>query len=180
MTLPHPGWGSGVLFPRAPAPKPQSTQTPGWFLLQKVALRLTMTLGISHAREVHPAVPASQEESPQLSPGLSQTWPQGAEEEVVPVSRNGSGEALQERLCPHPHLREQEAGQKQQLGAAGEARAAPKDVLSLTFPGAAAEDRADDSRLGRRAGTAGTLGGMGVGRRRARIIKGTHTFCRWC
>ena len=96
------------------------------------------------------------------------------------MSRNGSGEALQERLCPHPHLREQEAGQKQQLGAAGEARAAPKDVLSLTFPGAAAEDRADDSRLGRRAGTAGTLGGMGVGRRRARIIKGTHTVCRWC
>lgn len=82
--------GRGVLFPRAPAPKPQSTQTPGWFLLQKVALRLTMTLGISHAREVHPAVPATQEESPQLSPGLSQT--------VAPGSQGGGGPSEQERV----------------------------------------------------------------------------------
>ena len=62
-----------------------------WFLLQKVALCFTMTLGTSHAREVHPAVAATQQESPQLSPGL---WPQGAEEEVVPVTRNASGESL--------------------------------------------------------------------------------------
>ena len=36
-------------------------------------------------------------------------------------------------------------------------------MLLLTFPGAAADGRADDSGLGRRAGTAGTWGGMGGG-----------------
>ena len=88
VTLPHPGWGGGCSShePQPPSPRalrPQAGSAP--------KSRLTATLGISHTREVHPAVPATQEDSPQLSPGLSQTWPQ---EEVVPGSRNGSREAL--------------------------------------------------------------------------------------